>query len=159
MDQLHQIALTNYNDFLSLLMQKYNLPAPVDTTDAIDAVNYASNAYGQEFVNDIYNIQLNRNAITAQELAFKAKLDASSKQQLKEELIRLKVNLDQANDIATREYILDKVAYTQKLIIEKTENSTNNTALAPLGVGANNHLLIFLAAVALMFVGSKIFKQ
>jgi hypothetical protein len=157
MDQLQSIALNNYNDFLSLLMQKYNLPAPADTNEAITAVNYAADTFGGEFVNDIYNIQLNRNAIAAQELAYKAKLDASTKEQLKEELVRLKFNLDQANDIATREYILDKTAYVQKLIIQKQEEKSPITIA---GIHKNNQtLLLILTAIALMFIGSKIFNK
>ena len=156
MYQLHQIAINNYSDCANLLMRKYNLPAPQNSDELIEAVNYASQTFGDTFVNDVVNIQAQRNAITQSEIAYKNQLDTSNKEQLKEELVRLNLKLNLATDIPTREYILDKIAYTQKLIIKKTEEAPIN--INP--IHKNNQLLLMgLAAFALMFIGSKIFKQ
>ena len=159
MYQLHQIAINNYNDCANLLMQKYNLPAPQNSDELIEAVNYATQTFGDNFVNDVVSIQAQRNAIAQSEIAYKNQLDTSNKEQLKEELVRLNLKLNLAMDIPTREYILDKIAYTQKLIIAKTENSTNNLTTNNPQLATNNLLLMGLAAFVLMFIGSKIFKQ
>lgn len=153
MYQLHQIALNNYNDCASLLMQKYMLPAPENSNEMITAVDYAAENFGDQFVNDIANIQSQKNAITQNEMAYKNQLDTSNVNQLKEELVRLNLKLTQ--EIESREYILDKIAYVQKLIIQKTES-----VIAIPNIHKNNQLLLIgLAAFALMFIGSKIFKQ
>lgn len=156
MYQLKQIALNNFNEVSSLLMQKYNLPAPDNADEITTAVEVAADNYGNEFINDLYNVQLQKNTILQNEVAYKNQLDSSSKEQLRDELIRLNLKLTQAQDIPSREYILDKVAYVQKLIIQKNEENKPNLS----SIHKNNQMLLLaLTVIALMFVGSKIFKQ
>lgn len=157
MYQIHQIALNNYNDSIALLMQKYQLPAPENSNELITAVDYATQTFGDAFINDLANIQAQKNAASQNEMAYKAQLDSSNYNQLKDELTRLNLKLTMANDIATREYVLDKIAYVQKLIIQKSEQTPAGVIS---NIHKNNQLLLFgLMAFALMFVGSKIFKQ
>lgn len=152
---LYQIALNNPFDFNSVL-QKYNLPVPQSASEYTQAVDYAVDNYGNYFVNDLQAIQNQKNAIALNEQAYKHQLDTSSVQQLKDELIRLNLKLNYAQDTTSREYVLDKVAYVQKLIIQKQENTTNTTN----PIHKNNQtILLILTALALMYVGSKIFKQ
>lgn len=155
MYQLHQLALNNYNDCASLLMQKYMLPAPENSNEMITAVDFATENFGDQFVNDLANIQAQKNAVTQSEMAYKNQLDTSNVNQLKDEIVRLNLKLSMAQTIEDREYVLDKIAYTQKLIIQKTESTTSVPT-----IHKNNQLLLLaLTAFALMFIGSKIFKQ
>lgn len=149
---LYQIAVNNPFDFNNLL-QNYNLPVPQNPSEYTQAVDYALDTYGNNFANDLQNIQLQKNAILSNEAAYKTQLDSSNNNQLKEEIIRLNLKLSQANDIYSREYLLDKIAYVQKLIIQKQENLPTNI------IKPDQKILLILLAIALMFAGSKIFNK
>lgn len=157
MNQLHQIALYNPNDVAALLQQKYGLPVPENPIELAQAVDYAYDQFGNTFSNDLNFLQIQKNIIANQEIAFKQKLDSSNQNQLKEEIIRLDVKLRQSQTLEDREYFLDKIAYCQKLLLQKVEigTPTNENKVNK----QNQMLLLGLTALALMFIGSKIFKQ
>ena len=103
------------------------------------------------------NIEIQKMAVAETEKTYKNQLDSSNKEQLKEEIVKWNAKLNYAQDIQTREYILDKVAYIQKLIINKTENNSPKSFSQ---IHKNNQLLLLvLTTIALMFIGSKIIKQ
>lgn len=151
--ELYQIAINNPYEFNNLL-QRYNLPVIDHPAEIAQAVDYASENMGSNFIADLQSIK--NNGLAQTEASYKSQLDSSNYDQLNTELIKWDVKLRQCNDIAGREYALDKIAYIQKLMLNKKDNSTTNT----LSIHKNNQtLLLVLTAVALMFVGSKIFKQ
>lgn len=154
MNQLHQIALNNYNDVAYLIANKYQLPIPENTAEFVSAIDVGTDMFGDSFVSDVYNIEMQRKAFTQQETAYKQKLDTSSLDQLKQELNTLNDKLANENDISMREYVLDKIAYVQKLIIEKKDIKSE-----PNSIHLNNQkLLLILTGIALMVIGSKILK-
>ena len=153
---LSQIAINNPYEF-SVLLQKYQLPAADNANEAITALDYALNNYGNNFAFDLQNIEIQKMAVAETEKTYKNQLDSSNKEQLKEEIVKWNAKLNYAQDIQTREYILDKVAYIQKLIINKTENNSPKSFSQ---IHKNNQLLLLvLTTIALMFIGSKIIKQ
>lgn len=157
MYQLYQIAFNNPQE-MALLMQKYNLPIAENASELATAIDFATKQYGNNFVNDVANVQAQKNALNQSQVAYKNQLDSFTFSQLKDELIKWNTKLQQVNDIASREYILDKVAYIQKLMIQKSSNNSNENLFSSIHKN-NQTLLLILTALSLMYIGSKIFKQ
>ncbi len=167
---LHYIAANNTEETIDLLV-KYGFPEPASECELYDFVSKAASEHGDRFVLDITALHPDKEMLleTLADSKFNgddykghfalASVDAINLeiQFLRSQLSAMGPNGD---ELAVRN-IKDKIEYLRTLL----ESKNKNTALVvpqPNQVETihktNQYILIALAALALMYFGSKIFR-
>lgn len=165
LNPLHYIAANNTSSVYNLLVSKYQMPSPQTDEAFFNTIDYAANTYGEPFINDMIALHPDLGLILEQQRysnvvddAYKTRTSALIPLQIETEIAALNAELtaNAGMDEATRGNILDKINFLRELLKTKKEtiaqptSDTNKT---------NQYLLYLLVAVALMFAGSKLFKN
>jgi hypothetical protein len=182
LNPIHYIAANNPNGTIGLLI-KYNLPAPDNDAEMATAVDFAASQIGEPFLRDIAHLHPDKNYLISMtglyqyrpnyqfsnliDETYKTSVSAYTIDQLKNDIAGIQQLIDNPASGLTAEQksqASEKLVYLNQLLTAKTNPATSTTVAnkseKDMDIQKKNHyLLLALAAVALMFIGSKVIKN
>lgn len=168
LNPIHYIALHNSTEVLPLL-GNFGFQQPQNEQHYFATIDQATEYYGDKFIEAMVKVHPDRELFKRYSNFvsddYVVRVRAYTLPQLQAELEVLSASLRAATDDKSKADLLDTIAFVQKQIIEKMKErplptSSNGTVAADAPVSKTTNLLLYaLVAVALMYLGSKIFKS